>query len=234
MKSESIKELTAALSKAHLDFKPIKRTEEVDYQTTKGRKKYSYAPLSEVIEATKKALSDNGLAVTQFTTLIDGNTILVTLLSHNSGEWISGESYVGKQDQPPQEEGSALTYKRRYGLSAILNVSSEEDDDGTTAQESKEKPNLETSPQIPDGITEAQSRKLYVTAKEKALTPGQMKAYIETKFNKLSSKDLTKNEASQLIEDLIADNIKEVQLAKSRLVEEVKRLGAVEETAKGG
>ena len=143
MKSESIKELTAALAKAQISFKPIKRTEKVDYATTGGRKKYNYAPLDEVIEATKKALSDNGLAITQSTYLQSGNVILETLLSHSSGEWLSSELYVGKQDQPPQSEGSSLTYKRRYGMSAILCVSSEEDDDaeGTTgAGEEKKQP----------------------------------------------------------------------------------------------
>lgn len=133
MKSDSIKEITTALAKAQVDFLPIKRTEKVDYQTTAGRKKYEYAPLGAIIDATKKALSANGLAVTQNTKLSDGNTILETLVSHSSGEWLSGELYVGKQDMPPQSLGSALTYMRRYGMSAILCVSSEDDDDGEDA-----------------------------------------------------------------------------------------------------
>ncbi len=138
-KSESIKELTSALAKSQIAFKPIKKTEKVDYQTTGGRKKYNYAPLSEVIEATRQALSDNGLAITQSTTLVEGNTILETLLSHSSGEWRLGELYVGKQDQSPQSEGSALTYKRRYGMSAMLCVASEDDDDGDNVIESRPK-----------------------------------------------------------------------------------------------
>ncbi len=141
MKSDSIKDLTTALTKAQIAFKPIKRTEKVDFMTRAGmRKKYSYAPLSEIIEATKQALSDNGLAVTQSTKLQDSNTILETLLSHSSGEWLSGELYVGKQDQDPQSEGSALTYKRRYGISAILCVASGDDDDGEIASDEKLEP----------------------------------------------------------------------------------------------
>ena len=139
-KSESIKEITIALAKAQIAFKPIKRTEKVGYDTQKGRKQYNYAPLNEVIEATKQALSDNGLAITQATKIVEENTILETLLSHSSGEWLSGELYVGKQDQSPQSEGSALTYKRRYGMSAILNVASEEDDDGESATEKEPTP----------------------------------------------------------------------------------------------
>lgn len=146
MKSTSIKEITTALAKAQIAFLPIKRTEKVDYATTGGRKKYNYAPLVEVIEATKKALSDNGLAITQATYLQEGNIILETLLSHISGEWLSGELFVGKQDQPPQSEGSALTYKRRYGMSAILCVSSEEDDDAELAEGREEKHEPEKTP----------------------------------------------------------------------------------------
>ena len=135
-KSESTKEITVALAKAQIAFKPIKRTEKVGYDTKGGSsKKYNYAPLDVVIEATKQALSDNGLAITQTTKLVEGDTILETLLCHSSGEWLSGELYVGKQEQAPQSEGSALTYKRRYGMSAILCVASEEDDDAESVVE---------------------------------------------------------------------------------------------------
>ncbi len=152
MKSESIKEITTALSKAQVVFKPIKRTEKVDYATSAGRKKYNYAPLDEVIEATREALSANGLAITQTTKLLDGNTILETLLSHSSGEWLSGELYVGKQDQAPQAEGSALTYKRRYGISAMLCVASEDDDDAEETTDRKEKVTLPVKAKVVTSI----------------------------------------------------------------------------------
>ncbi len=137
MKSESIKEITAALAKAQIAFLPIKRTEKVGYETKGGSKKYNYAPLDVVLEATRKALSDNGLAVTQSTYLTRDSIILETLLSHSSGEWQSGELYVGKQELAPQTLGSALTYMRRYGYSSMLCVSSEEDDDGLNASKEK-------------------------------------------------------------------------------------------------
>ncbi len=133
MRSSSIKEITGALAKAKLAFKAIKKTEKVGYDTTKGRKQYDYAPLNEVIEATRQALSDNGLTITQTTYLLNGETVLETLLSHVSGEWMVSELLVGKQGLDPQSEGAALTYKRRYGMSAILCVSSEDDDDGEAA-----------------------------------------------------------------------------------------------------
>jgi hypothetical protein len=153
-RSESIKELTAALSKAQIAFLPIKKTEKVDYQTTAGRKKYNYAPLSEVIDATKKGLSDNGLAVMQPTKIVESHLFVETLLCHSSGEWIKSEMFVGDMNQAPQSEGSSLTYKRRYSLSAMLNIASEEDDD---AQEAESE----------------QSKKAPATSQNKAQTPEQ-------------------------------------------------------------
>ena len=106
--SQAIGLLTEALAKAQLAFLPIKKTERVDYQTAGGRKKYNYAPLAEVIEATKKGLSDNGLAIIQRTKIVDGNVILETILSHTSNERVVSEMFVGKQDQPPsrKDQGS--------------------------------------------------------------------------------------------------------------------------------
>lgn len=172
MKSESIKELTAALAKAQLAFKHIKRTEKVGYDTKSGRKQYNYAPLSEVIEATKQGLSDNGLAIMQFTKFAGENIVLETLLSHSSGEWLSGELYVGKQDQHPQSEGAALTYKRRYGISAILCIASEDDDDAEAATGKEGKAEME------DGKpTVAQQGHWCVTHNIAFFKAGKMKGY---------------------------------------------------------
>jgi len=239
MKSESIKELTAALAKAQIAFNPIKRTEKVGFDTTKGRKQYNYAPLIEVIEATKQALSDNSLAVTQSPMIVDGNTLVETLLSHSSGEWISSVLYVGKQDQPPQSEGSALTYKRRYGLSAILNVSSEDDDDGITVESAPHKEPVkkdrpidepkkqdkppESKPGASAGISEAQTKKIYAAAREKQLSPEEAKSYIKKTFNKTSTKELTKDEASVMIEFL-----NEIKPGESKLVRAAKEQGSKE------
>lgn len=180
--STEIGKLTEALAKAQASFLPIKKTEKVDYQTTAGRKKYNYAPLDAVIDATKKALTDNGLAITQLTKLIDGNLILETILSHSSNERVVSEAYVGKQDQPPQAEGSALTYKRRYGYSAIICVASEEDDDAETATdhtkaETKQPEHIRQSPT--QNVEKAIEAKQHWCAEHKCnfFKTGRMRSY---------------------------------------------------------
>ena len=108
----------------------------MDYTTDKGRKRYNYAPLSEVIAACKAALSANGLAVTQLTSHAGTTTTfqLETVLTHSSGQWLSSEYDVASYPTNPQQQGSALTYARRYALSALLGVASEADDDGEAGE----------------------------------------------------------------------------------------------------
>ena len=133
-KSDSIENLAKGLSVAQSKFSQIKRTEKVDFTGPGGRRKYNYAPLEEIIAACRNALSENGLAVLQLTSQETAEYItLETVLTHSSGEWISGTMRVPAYPAEPQRQGSALTYARRYALSALLNVASEEDDDGNEA-----------------------------------------------------------------------------------------------------
>lgn len=160
--SEQINELAAALAAAQGKFLPIKRskTVEVAGKTRDGRDfkyKYAYAPLDEILNATRPALSENGLAIIQTTDEGDGGVLLKTSLIHSSGQWYDSYKYLGRFEDP-QKFGGALTYYRRYEISTILGVSSEEDDDanGVTGNEAQykqkqAKPNIDqnTSEVIP-------------------------------------------------------------------------------------
>jgi len=139
-RSDTIAELTKALAKAQQAFLPIKRTERVGYDTTKGRKQYNYAPLNEVIDSTRKGLSENGLAIMQPTKVIEDRLFVETWLCHSSGEYVQCEMFVGDIKELPQAEGSSLTYKRRYSLSSLLGIASEEDDDAEAATGRDKKP----------------------------------------------------------------------------------------------
>lgn len=137
--SQTIGSLTTALAKAQAAFLPAKRTGKVDYDTRGGgRKTYNYAPLENIFDACRKALSDNELAIMQPIKIIDGQLIVETLLSHSSGEWVASEIIIGSVDTAPQSQGSALTYARRYSLSALLGIASEEDDDAEAAMPDRE------------------------------------------------------------------------------------------------
>lgn len=154
--SEQINELAAALAAAQGSFLPIKKSKNVEVSgTTKDGKpyryKYAYAPLDEILNATRPALSANGLAIIQTTKEDSGGTLLETSLIHSSGQWYKSYKGLGRWDKP-QEFGGSLTYYRRYEISTILGVSSEEDDDanGVTGNEAQykqkpAKPNVDQS-----------------------------------------------------------------------------------------
>jgi hypothetical protein len=86
-----------------------------------------------VIDAAKKILSENGLSVTQLPSSNSEQVIVTTMLMHSSGQWISDILTLKPTKTDPQGMGSAITYARRYAYSAIIGMSTEEDDDGNSA-----------------------------------------------------------------------------------------------------
>lgn len=95
--------------------------------------KSKYADFGSVVDACKSALLENDLVVTQPTTIINGQTALVTTLLHSSGQWVRGLYPVNPIKNDPQAIGSAITYARRYALASIVGLVAEEDDDGEMA-----------------------------------------------------------------------------------------------------
>lgn len=131
-KSESITQLATALAKFQSEIKNPKNTE------TNPQFRSKYAPLDVVINTVRLPLAKQGLSFMQSTASAGENIIIVTMLIHESGEWIESEALTlpayqlksgGAKEFNAQGAGSAITYGRRYSLSAILGISSEDDDD---------------------------------------------------------------------------------------------------------
>ena len=93
--------------------------------------KSNYADLESVWDACRDLLASNGLAVSQFPGSyceIDKSMSLTTILTHESGEWISNEMTLPVSKVDPQGAGSAITYMRRYALAAVVGVVQADDD----------------------------------------------------------------------------------------------------------
>jgi hypothetical protein len=97
--------------------------------------KSSYADLGSVWDAARPVLSKYGLCIMQTTELNPerNQIIMVTTLAHTSGQWM--KSYLPLNPSKPDSQGigAAITYLRRYSLSAIVGVVCDEDDDGEAA-----------------------------------------------------------------------------------------------------
>jgi hypothetical protein len=125
-KSDAINELATAL---HLAQGKIKHAIK---DSSNPFFKSRYADLSSVWDAIRDAFQSHGLAVTQIPDMDGDKPVLVTVLMHKSGQWISGTYPINPSKNDPQGIGSAITYARRYALQAVAGVCPD-DDDGEAA-----------------------------------------------------------------------------------------------------
>jgi hypothetical protein len=131
-----LNQLAAALAKAQGEMKAAV------FNKVNPHFKNKYADLAAVLDAVRGPLSKNGLSVTQTMRMNGEGFFLTTMLCHASGQWLSSD-YPLPVNAKPQELGSALTYARRYSLSAITGIAADEDDDAEAAQKADEKVNPE-------------------------------------------------------------------------------------------
>lgn len=140
-RSEKVTEITKAMLKFQSSIKVIPRKIDNTYFKSK------YADLAAIWGEIRKPLFDNGLVVMHGTKCVGRKITVTTLLIHTTGEWFESdismeivktwdkEAKQWKESAGPQAVGSCITYGKRYGISALLNVVSEgEDDDGESAQ----------------------------------------------------------------------------------------------------
>ena len=144
-KSETIGKLAEALSRAQAEMHAAK------FNSVNPFLKNNYADLGSIIDTAKPTLGKYGLAVTQHP-FNDGDRVGVeTVLTHASGEWISSSLSLPLADEKgksgAQVAGSIITYLRRYTLSAVLGMYSDEDTDGNSEPKPVEvKPREESKP----------------------------------------------------------------------------------------
>lgn len=136
--TSNLNELAAALTKAQATLTHPSKTKKAG----SGNFSYTYADLPAVIDVVKKSFSSNGLSFSQFPAVdvVNRTVTVTTLIMHTSGQFLSSALSLGLVDLKPQTVGSAITYARRYALSAMAGIASEEDLDAGDAQGAKNIP----------------------------------------------------------------------------------------------
>ena len=104
--------------------------------------KNKYADLAELLDAVTEPLASEGVLLTQ--PVLDGT--VYTRVS--KGDEVLESSLPLPQITDPQKIGSAITYYRRYTLSALLALAAE-DDDGNTAAQAPQAPRPVQTPPVP-------------------------------------------------------------------------------------
>lgn len=122
--------LYAALAKAQGQFLAIEKNRAVEIaMKTGGRYKFRYADLEEILTKTRPALSSNGLALIQRVVQTESGPILQCSLMHADGGLISSEVQIpgARELADPKAFGAAITYHRRYLVTAMLGVAADDD-----------------------------------------------------------------------------------------------------------
>lgn len=132
--SESIVNLAKALAVVQGKVQPVPK------DATNPHFRNRYASLDAIMETVRPLLAANGLAIVQGggapVSNVDGavtGVAVETMLVHTSGEYVASTITLPLDKGTAQAVGSAISYGRRYGVSALLALSTEDDDDGNAA-----------------------------------------------------------------------------------------------------
>lgn len=165
--------------------------------------KSKYIDYPSLLEQVKPVLlKHNFIWLTRPTTL-NGEPAMAYELAHKSDSNITGTMLLNLKSATPQDQGSALTYARRYALTAVLDIAADEDDDGNKATDAaKAKNQAKADADIP--VKEETKTKLYLILKKIGTTPDD---YQKTIGKTIDS--MTELEAVQAAKALIAEATKQ-------------------------
>lgn len=197
--SENINELATALAAFQVQLQTLSKD--------KQGHGYKYAPLDVVTDAIREKLASNGLSYVQMPApapIEMGPSVgLTTRLMHTSGQWMESTYSIpvpaSKRMNEAQAYGAALSYARRYALTAMLGIVADEDTDGAV-----DAPKQQAKPAKP--VTANQLKALHAAGSElygekwDAERP-RLVAWVSGNAAS-SSKALTGDQAQQLIDGI--------------------------------
>lgn len=187
--SENIAKLAAALAAFQAEVKDPSR----DGQNPHFRSKY--VQIDGLLAAVRPMLAKNGLSIVQSTGGNGQDISVTTEIMHTSGEWIRTDALMIKPAKAdPQGCMSAITYSRRYSLSAALGVAWDDDDDGEAA----------STPKLKAKSKAGSLRAIAAAAKELGATPDDLKEVMRRHYNKASSNELTDAEAADMEKNFVS------------------------------
>jgi len=157
--SESIKNIAKAQANMQKELTDTKKD-------TKGYG-YLYTNLDSLVKHLRPLLTKHGLSFMQMPVGSENQAGVQTIYMHTSGEWITSLVKVPIADLKGQNAyqslGSAITYLRRYSLSAFVGIASDEDNDAQGGPEEIKKVAKVTTTQLKE------LNKLQMEAKKRGL-----------------------------------------------------------------
>lgn len=114
------------------DLKPIKE------DGINPHFKSKFSTLETIWEEIRHIVDSHDLIFSQAAMSIDDKDYMVSTIYHVSGQWMRSYAKIFNEKNNAQGYCAATTYMRRNGVTTLLNLLAEEDDDGNSACE---KPN---------------------------------------------------------------------------------------------
>ncbi len=126
--SENIVDIAKALASFQSDVKQPEKDGNNPHFKSK------YVTLDGTVKAIHECAPKHGLSYTQMPVSTENGVGVVTVIFHQSGQFIEFDPFILPLDKKTaQGVGSALTYSKRYALSAAFGIVSDVDDDGNEA-----------------------------------------------------------------------------------------------------
>lgn len=207
-RSESITEINKALNNFHKEVKqPFKDKNNPFYKS-------KYVPLENVAEAIDKTSTKFGLTYTQYPVSNEkGEVGVATMLHHESGEYMEYPPLMVKPEKnTPQGVGSAITYSRRYSLSTVFGITSDQDDDGNEASGKRSNQNNQRQNYKQNNTPKMASNQTIGTLKQQIINitdlmkengKANSQKEVEEKFE-VNGYNLTEDAATQIIQKILA------------------------------
>ena len=118
LQSHSLKELMPAKIQCNMIIKDVIRNKDNPYFKSK------YSTLDSVLRDARKIYASNGLDITQSTAFHNNQILLVSQITHISGEFIRSTTPIvvdeGKGNSPAQKMGAAMTFLKRKILLGMM------------------------------------------------------------------------------------------------------------------
>lgn len=165
---------------------------------------YKYITLDSILALVRPVLTECGLLLVQDAhgDFINGENVASceTRIIHTSGEWIGTEKLTVKPvaikgTTTPRDLGSAITYAKRYQLTALLGLSADVDDDAGAVSENMKAWGHK--------VTTLQLQVLTNLMKEKNIGKEKIQELMPSLIGSVKvSTELTQDEANKIIEHL--------------------------------
>jgi len=130
--SEQTDKLDAALALAWGELRNPVKNRTVQVKSDRGSYSFQYATLDSIYDMVRPVLVKHNIVLTHGAEYAGEKFVVSTRLSH-VGQWVEAVIPVDMSGRGMQAMGSGITYAKRYGLSLVLPMTADEDDDGNAA-----------------------------------------------------------------------------------------------------